>query len=92
MRRRVTPKFWLLVIAVTVLVFGISFVVLQARYSQGQRLLAQVEKSRNELFLKVDELSDQLDYAKTDEYVMRTARDELGMIMPGEIRYVNGAR
>ncbi len=92
MRRRVTPKFWLLVIAVTVLVFGISFVVLQARYSQGQRLLAQVEKSRNELFLKVDELSDQLDYAKTDEYVMRTARDELGMIMPEEVRYVNGAR
>ena len=92
MRRRVTPKFWLLVIAVTVLVFGISFVVLQARYSQGQRLLAQVEKSRNDLFLKVDELSDQLDYAKTDEYVMRTARDELGMIMPEEVRYVNGAR
>ena len=92
MRRRVTPKFWLLVIAVTLVIFGTSFAVLQARYSQGQRQLAQVEKNRNELFLKVDELSEQLDYARTDEYVMRTARDELGMIMPEEVRYVNGAR
>ena len=92
MRRRVTPKFWLMVIGITVMIFSISFAVLQARYNQGQRLLAQVEKNRNELFLKVDELSEQLDYAKTDEYVMRTARDELGMIMPDEVRYVNGAR
>ena len=92
MRRRVTPKFWLLVIAVTLVNFGTSFAVLQARYSQGQRQLAQVEKNRNELFLKVDELSEQLEYARTDEYVMRTARDELGMIMPDEVRYVNGAR
>ena len=31
-------------------------------------------------------------FAQTDDYVIRVARDELGMIMPGEVRYVNGAR
>ena len=92
MRRRVTPKFWLLVIAVTLMIFGTSFAVLQARYAQGERQLKQVERYRNELFLKVDELSDRLAYAQTDDYVVRTARDELGMIMPDEVRYVNGAR
>ena len=91
-RRRVTPKFWLMVIATTLVIFGASFAVLQARYTQGRRQLERVEKNRNELFLKVDELSEQLEYAKTDEYVVRTARDELGMIMPDEVRYVNGAR
>ena len=30
--------------------------------------------------------------SQTDDYVVRTARDELGMIMPDEVRYVNGAR
>ena len=40
----------------------------------------------------MDELSEQLAYARTDEYVMRIARDELGMILPGEVRYVNGGR
>ena len=92
MRRRVTPKFWLLVIAVTLMIFGTSFAVLQARYVQGERQLKQVESYRNELFLKVDELSDRLAYAQTDDYVVRTARDELGMILPDEVRYVNGAR
>ena len=42
--------------------------------------------------IRVNLLSDQLDFAQTDDYVIRTARDELGMIMPGEVRYVNGAR
>ena len=91
-RRRGTPKFWLMVIAMTLVIFGASFAVLQARYTQGRRQLERVEKNRNELFLTVDELSEQLEYAKTDEYVIRTARDELGMIMPDEVRYVNGAR
>ena len=44
------------------------------------------------MFLQVDELSDRLAYAQTDDYVIRAARDELGMIMPDEVRYVNGAR
>ena len=92
MRRRVTPKFWALVIAVTLLVFSASFAVLQARYARGAEQLRQVRANRDALFLQVDELSEQLAYAQTDDYVMRTARDELGMILPGEVRYVNGVR
>lgn len=91
-RRRVTPKFWLLVIVVTVMIFSASFAVMQHRYARGAAQLQKAEDYRKELFLKVDELSDQLAYAQTDDYVMRIARDELGMILPGEVRYVNGAR
>ena len=91
-RRRVTPKFWLMVIVVTALIFGASFAVMQGRYARGAQQLAKAEQYRNELFLKVDELSEQLAYAQTDDYVMRIARDELGMILPSEVRYVNGAR
>ena len=92
MRRRVTPKFWLFMIAVTAVIFGVSFGVMQYRYSVGARQLRQVRAYRDELSLEVDALSDQLAFAQTDDYVVRTARDELGMIMPDEVRYVNGAR
>ena len=54
---------WLLVIGLTLMIFGTSFAVLQARYVQGERQLKQVEAYRNELFLKVDELSERLAYA-----------------------------
>ena len=92
MRRRVKPRFWLLMIAVTLLVFGASYLVSQARYNQGAVRLEKARRERDKLILEDNALSDQLAFARTDDYVIRTARDELGMIMPGEVRYVNGAR
>ena len=64
-------------------IFSASFAVMQHRYARGAAQLQKAEDYRKELFLKVDELSDQLAYAQTDDYVMRIARDELGMILPG---------
>lgn len=92
MRRRATPKFWVFVIVTTLVIFSASFGVLRFRCNQSARQLAQVRAYRNELALQVKDLSDRLDYALTDDYIIRVARDELGMIMPGEVRYVNGAR
>ena len=92
MRRRVKPRFWVMMIAVTVIVFLASFNVMRGRYAQGTKRLREVEKARDELILQVDALSEELEFARTDDYVIRVARDELGMILPGEVRYVNGAR
>lgn len=92
MRRRVKPRFWVFMIAITLVVFCASFAVLQSRYAQGQRRLAQAQTERDALQLQVNDLNDKLAFAQTDDYVIRTARDELGMILPGEVRYVNGAR
>lgn len=92
MRRRVKPRFWGFLIAVTLIVFLASFAVMRVRYGYGARVLAQAQSEKNALAAEADALKNQLDYAQTDEYVMRIARDELNMIMPGEIRYVNGTR
>ena len=92
MRRRVKPRFWVIMIALTVIVFATSFAVMSRRYAQGEQRLKQVQSDRDALILQVSALSDKLDFARTDDYVIRVARDELGMIMPGEVRYVNGAR
>jgi len=92
MRRRVKPRFWLFMIAATLLVFGASFAVMCIRYAQGERRLARAEAEKRDMALQVSLLSDQLDFAQTDDFVIRKARDELSMIMPGEVRYVNGAR
>lgn len=78
-------------IVVTLLVFGLSFAVMQQRWRQGEGQLRQVRAYRDELILKVQDLNDQLAYAQTDDFIMRAARDELDMIMPDEVRYVNGA-
>ena len=92
MRRRVKPRFWVFMIAVTLIVFLASFAVMRVRYGYGARQLAQAQSERDALAVEAKALGDQLEFAQTDEYVMRIARDELNMIMPGEIRYVNGTR
>ena len=91
MKRRTTPKFWLVMIAVTAVVFGASFLALQGRLNRENRQLGEVTAYRDALSGQVEELSAKLEFAQTDDYVIRTARDELGMIMPDEVRYVNGA-
>jgi len=92
MRRRIKPRFWGFMIAVTLIVFLASFAVLRLRYSYGARQLQQAESERVALSIEADLLEDRLEFARTDEFVMRVARDELNMILPGEIRYVNGTR
>ena len=92
MRLRVKPRFWGFMIAATLLVFLVSFAVMGIRYSHGAQRLAQVQSEHDALAVEAKLLDDQLKFAQTDEYVMRIARDELKMIMPGEIRYVNGVR
>ena len=72
-------------------VFGACFGVLLKQYVQGTQRLEQVLAARDELITKVDALSHEMDYVQSDEYIMRAARDELGLIMPGEIRYVTSA-
>ena len=52
------------------------------------RELAEVNARRQTLLDEVEALSAELEFARTDEYVIRVARDELGMLMPGEVRYV----
>ena len=90
-RRRMTPKFWMFMIVVTALVFSLSYAVMQHRYAQGELQLRQIRAYRDQLTLDVQDLNDQLAYVQTDDFIMRAARDELSMILPGEVRYVNGA-
>ena len=90
--RRVKTRFWVYLFGATLLVFAISFGILQARYSHDSRALAEQRAYRDQLKLHVSDLSAQVEYVQSDEYIMRTAREQLGMILPGEVRYVNGAQ
>ena len=92
MRDRVQPRFLVFVLLTTALVFAASYGVLQHRYAQGERQLSEIRAYRDSLRIEADAVTDKLEFAQTDAYIERVARDELGMIMPGEVRYVNGAR
>lgn len=88
MRLRIRPRFCRIVIAVMVVAFGVSYVASRQSLVAAERELAEVNARRQTLLDEVEALSAELEFARTDEYVIRIARDELGMLMPGEVRYV----
>lgn len=89
MRLRIQPRFWLIVIALMLIAFGVSFGLAQRSLSEGRTALAAATAQRDALRDEVQSLKTTLEFSQTDDYIIRVARDELGMIMPGEIRYIS---
>ena len=86
MRRQ--RAFWRAVITVCL----VAIVALMAHgFIQGRQLsvrIGELTEQRAGLMADNANLESQLAYVQTDEFILRTARDQLGLIMPGEIRYV----
>ena len=91
MQRRISPRprFFMFVIVFMLLCFTVSGVASQLHYSQVSERVTGLTAERVALSSRVKQLNSRLVYVRSDDYVERVARDELNMIMPGEIRYVS---
>ena len=90
-RLHVRPRFWLLLSLTAALVFCVSLLVAQNRLNAAGAQVDALTQQRDALVREIGELQGELNFVQTDAYVERAARDELGLIMPGEVRYVNAA-
>ena len=90
LKRKLSAQFWAMLIAATLMVFSVSFIVLQHRCAEGERRLSQVKAKHTQLYLKMMDLEEEMKYVQTDDYIERSARDDLGLIMPNEYRYISG--
>ncbi len=85
----IKPRFWLMLSLTAALVFSVSLLVARNRLDAAAAEVAALEAQRDQLVREIGTLQDEINFAQTDEYIERAARDELGLIMPGEVRYVN---
>ena len=69
-------------------VFGTSFGVSYSRLMDEAASLNTAKAEKASLTAEIQALNQEFANLKTDEYIERLARDELGMLYPGEIRYV----
>lgn len=82
----VHPRFWLLLTCLFLLVFMPLFLILNQegkRLEERKQLLTEQFNVRNAEFYQ---LQRDLQYIHSDQGIEQYAR-EIGMIMPGEIRY-----
>ena len=87
-RYHISPKFYLIVICFMLVVFGTSFGVSYSRLMDEAASLITAKAEKASLTAEIQALNQEFANLKTDEYIERLARDELGMLYPGEIRYV----
>ena len=89
MRRcRISPRFYLIVIAFMLVVFGASFGVSYSRLMDEVGSLNSAKAEKADLNAEIRMLEQEFTDLHTDEYIERLAREECGMLYPGEIRYV----
>lgn len=87
--RKIKPRFFVIVSLMTALFFFGGVKVVQMRIDQEAKQLARVRLEQQALVDAVNELEAEIEYVQSDEYIKDAARDDLGMIMPGEIRYMS---
>lgn len=86
-RGRSTASYIRMMLAI-VIVFAISCAVTTICINTASQRAAQLTSERFKMSQRIDALKDELSYVRSDAYVERVARDEFGLILPGEIRYV----
>lgn len=85
------PRFrFIHVVLLSVLVFsfGIAFQQIQMRHmllKEKKEVALEVQRLEKE----IDDLKEQVNKSSSLEFVERVAREEYGMIRPGEVIYVN---
>lgn len=89
-RIRIRPRFYLLLICMLLIFFGLSCGLNLLELCRQEKRVALLQEKRNALAQQLQALEGELAYARTDAYVEHIARSELNLIYPGEIRYIAG--
>jgi len=88
-RLNIRPRFWVIIIAIMLIAFSVSFAMAQHNLAEGRAVLEAALQERRMRKEQVADLQEELDYVLSDDYIIRVARNELDMLMQDEIRYVS---
>lgn len=85
--KSVKPRFWMIIITILVVVFAGVYVNQNDFMYRQDQTIDELKGERNELVSANSELGRKIEFADTDEFIIREARDKLGLVRPGEVLY-----
>lgn len=83
-RWRLTPRFWAILFALFGVYITFAYISGFIEILRLERAIAAVEKEIEQVSLENEALREQLAVLRSPEYIERVAREELGLVMPGE--------
>ena len=87
-RERRKPVLPWVVAAILFLAVGAAFVLRQAEVMAVQKRLKAMRQEIQYYTSMNETLAKQIEVLKSDSYIEKTAREKLGLVMPGEIQYM----
>ena len=87
-RYRIAPRFYIFLICMMLVIFGVSFGVSYSRLMDEVDALNAAKAEQSVLKAEIAEKRQEYTDIQTDEYIEHIARDELHLLYPGEVRYV----
>lgn len=70
------------------LMLGITFFVRQSQVRQLEKYIEALEKEIQYYTQANDNLRDQINMLRSDQYIEKVAREKLGLVKPGEVQYI----
>ncbi|HHX11084.1 MAG TPA: hypothetical protein GX729_06935 [Firmicutes bacterium] len=67
---------------------AIAFAVRQVEVIRVRNRLMQLESEIEYYMMLNTALEEQIETLRSDEYIEKTAREKLGLVMPGEVQYI----
>ncbi|QCX33756.1 septum formation initiator family protein [Caloramator sp. E03] len=90
MQRRIDMKRRELVIIICILVFfGAIFIKQQIIINRLNREYKQFDDQLSKIKMQNEQLSEQFNIMKREDYIEKLARDKLGLVKPGEILFID---
>ncbi len=87
-----TSKFVFVFMLVFTTVIGINFYNQMKGYAKLKQEESQIEQMIEEEREKGIELANKKEYYKSDAYIEKIAREQLGLIKPDEVLFINKAK
>lgn len=83
-RWRVTPRFWTIALIIAIVYVAGNYAQGFIRIANLRAEIRRVEAQIEEVQARNVQFREELQRLNSDEFIERTAREELGLVMPGE--------
>lgn len=87
--RRVKPRFWLILMALMLLVFFGLTSSQDELIAQQAAVIEELNMTKDTMEVEIASAQRRLEFSKSDDYIERIARSQLGLVMPDEVLYVD---
>ncbi|MBO2521094.1 MAG: septum formation initiator family protein [Clostridia bacterium] len=84
-RWKVTPRFWTVLGIAVLLSIAASYAAVLRQAARLEARIAEVHAKIAATEASIEAKRAELEYLQSDQYIERVAREQLGLVMPGEI-------